>query len=425
MGLSAMAVCQIRPWRTGLRAGLVLAAVAVGLAPDPLTAMPSAPRRDASTPSPLVHRVAVFGADQRRPLSDARRDLASKIGLLIDRGSNAVCTAFCVADDIIATAGHCLFRTEGETTPDPLDFVFRLAGLPQSRTMRIAGRETRTTQENIRAGSKALTVKPPIGASHDWALIRLEGPACPAGGLPLSHRTPDELTVLARQSRLYQAAFHRDFTDWQLAEDRDCAAERTYPSASTDKIAIDFAKPSDLILHTCDTGGGSSGSPLLIDGPNGPEVAGINVGTYIQSKVRTDSSSAGQHLKSENVANTAVSSAPAMEALAEFQSEAVLVTRADMRRLQASLRQMKLFEGKIDGVFGPATRVAIERFEARHDSPVRGRATRRVLERASEIATALDPKGVDAPQTIETGSLGVMKSARSGPRRTLRLNRQR
>ena len=67
--------------------------------------------------APLVQPVAVFGRDDRVQLPGKLAALETKIGLLYDRRTRSVCTAFCVSERIIATAGHCMFRTSEEKPP--------------------------------------------------------------------------------------------------------------------------------------------------------------------------------------------------------------------------------------------------------------------------------------------------------------------
>src|SRR5262245_40738251 len=63
---------------------------------------------------PLLEPVAVFGGDERAPVPQAMRSISSKIGVIHDRRSQSVCTVFCVAPDVVATAAHCLYRTAEE-----------------------------------------------------------------------------------------------------------------------------------------------------------------------------------------------------------------------------------------------------------------------------------------------------------------------
>lgn len=424
MGLLGMkpALDQEAPRRFDFRepawtAGRFILALGTSLVLTPASAMPLPGSEEGSAQkSPLLHPVAVFGSDERKPLGTEHRQLEDKIGLLIDTSSNAVCSAFCASEDIVVTASHCLFRTSGDSAPSLKSFTFRLTAKPEGRPAVIAGAETGTIDLNVRAGSHALKTRPPIGASEDWALLRLDAPACRSGGLPVRALTPDELTALGRENRLYQAGFHRDLPGWQLAEDHDCAAEQTYPTADRAKIEADFADPAHLILHTCDTGGGSSGSPLLVDGPHGPEVAGLNVGTYVQTRMHKKEKSDIPELVTTNVANTAVAVPAFQTALREFAATRLIATRSEMKSLQARLTALHLYRGPLDGIYGPAVQAAITTFERDSGLPVTGLATADLLVSLGALAAAgnagkLPPDNL--PSHMETGSIGALKPSRS------------
>ena len=182
---------------------------------------------------------------------------------------------------------HCLFRTAGE--PCRARGLSRSAAARHHARRRSASpaRATRSPPQNVVAGSRSLSVRPPIDATRDWALVRLAAPVCtrpraaaraPDAGRGSLQRAGRAAPVPGRlSSRLRQLAARL------LADRCDVAATSTAPSGTASRR--DFIDPDQLILHTCDTGGASSGSPLLIDTAGGPVVVGINVGTYVQSKV--------------------------------------------------------------------------------------------------------------------------------------------
>jgi protease YdgD len=138
-----------------------------------------------------------------------------------------------------------------------------------------------------------------------------------------------------------------------------------------------------MILHTCDTGGASSGSPLLIDTPQGPAVVGINVGTYVRSKVTMQNREIARAPKAETVANTAVNAGAFASRIEALRSAHVLPSGRPMRELQAHLRQQNFYQGKLDGTFGAALRSAIEAYEEARALPVTGLATPTLLMRLS------------------------------------------
>ena len=227
--------------------------------------------------------------------------------MIYNERSHTVCSAFCVADDLIATASHCVFRTKGETAAAAgavRVLTAREPGIPS----RFAGSANRGSAQQIVAGSTGISTKPPIEAARDWALIKLQGPACRGQALPVAALTPDEVEKEAVAGRLYQAAFHRDFGRWSMAYSQPCFAGRQIEGQSAAQLnERDFTDALNLVLHTCDTGGASSGSPLLVETINGPQVVAINVGTFVQSRVMLEQGIVVRRLPASPVANTAVS----------------------------------------------------------------------------------------------------------------------
>jgi Putative peptidoglycan binding domain/Trypsin-like peptidase domain len=380
--------------RTGRRrVALALLALA-GLAASPFStlAWQSQPGKASGS---AVQPVAVFGTDDRGPLPAKYKDVREKIGLLFSVRGRSVCTAFCVAKDVVATAGHCLHKIAGERTPRIGDFWF----LRNYDTVRdiahIAGHGNGTAALNVMSGSMSLNVRPPIEATRDWALVRLARPACTKGVLPIRVLPIDRILKEAEAKRVFQLSYHRDYTPWKLAYGQPCSVGKSFEHSEWSTIAQDFSDPEVLILHTCDTGGASSGSPMLLDTDRGPEVIGINVGTYVQSKVLMQEGKVKKRLKADPVANTAVASAAFADKLDVFLQAAVLSSPAQVRELQTLLQQRQLFPGKVDGNYGADLRSAIETYEKAEGLAVTGLATMAILKRlgGTGASPADRPKG--------------------------------
>lgn len=394
----------LRPATGGCLAALGVALCTTAAVPAPLVPGSAGPDFGQGRSGP-VQRVAVFGTDDRTRLPPERAGLGRSIGLLYEGKTHSVCTAFCVGDDMIASAGHCLFRTEGERPLRLNGIEFRLEPRgEQPMSARIAGSDHNSQAQHVAAGSLTLRVRPPIDAAQDWTLIRLGTPICKGRALPLSRAPADTLIGLSAAKRVYQVSYHRDFGAWELAYGAPCAVRRWFAGADWKTISKDFADADHVVLHTCDTGGASSGSPLLIDGAEGPEVVGINVGTYLQSKVLTQNGEVVHRYKSEAVANTAVGAdafRPALEALARAD---ILARRADIVALQRLLKAEGLYAGTADGIYGPLLNAAVRAFERSEGHRETGLATAALLERLSrrEAARHTTPK----PPAVETGSVG-------------------
>ena len=337
--------------------------------------------------SSLMQRVAVFGVDNRKRLPKRLEALKGSIGLIYNERSRTVCSAFCVADDVIATASHCVFRTKGETPPPPERFVFARPGTT-SGIVRFAGAASRASAQHVVAGTVGINTKPPIDAARDWSLVRLQGPVCRGKSVGVLPLTPAEIEAEAEAGRLFQAAFHRDFGRWQLSYSDPCfGGRRSEAGSAAPKVnERDFNDPLNLVLHTCDTGGASSGSPLLVDTPSGPKAVAINVGTFVQSRVMIEEGVVVKRAPASPVANTAVSGIAFAGRIEALHNASVLTAPGEMRTLQNLLAAAGLLEAPASGRFDLATRTAIERYEASNGLVVLGLPTRDVLDRLSRAA---------------------------------------
>ncbi len=342
----------------------------------------------ASTSDTLVSKIAVFGEDNRKRIPKRLDALRGSIGVIYNERSRTVCSAFCVADDVIATASHCVFRTKGETPPPPEKFFFARPGTA-SGSVRFAGTASRTAAQHIVAGMVGINTKPPIDASRDWALVKLQSPACRGKNLPVVPMTPDDIETEANAGRLFQAAFHRDFGRWAMAYSQPCFGGRRGEANVAGPVVNDrdFNDPLNLVLHSCDTGGASSGSPLLIESAEGPKVVAINVGTFVQSRVMIEEGGVVKRAPPSPVANTAVSTIAFAGRIDALRSATVLTTVTDIRALQQLLISARLLDGPPTGRFESETRLAIEQFEVGAGLTVLGVPTRALLEHLTRNGT--------------------------------------
>lgn len=329
-------------------------------------------------PRAPIKRIAVFGTDDRTNVPARFEAVAGSLGLLFNNRSRTVCSAFCVAGNVIATAAHCLHRSHAGSAVRFSDFLFS-RGFDKSRDqVKIDGAATGSAAQNIIAGDFKMRVRPPIDAAHDWALLRLQREACLDGGLRVKALAPETVFENAKAGRVFQISYHRDWAQWRPAYTKACRVSRDFENAPWPAIAPDFINPEQILLHTCDTGGASSGSPLLMETEEGPVVVGINVGTYVQSKM---ASQRGQMVRqrSETIANTGVNAA-AFEGLIEpLKNAAILPSGAQIRQLQEQLKRRNLYGGQLDGSYGPGLKTAIEAHERASQQPVTGLPTQSLL----------------------------------------------
>ena len=135
---------------------------------------------------------------------------------------------------------------------------------------------------------------------------------------------------------------------------------------------------------------------------------GINVGTYVQSKVLMKDGKVIHRYQSDSVANTGVASAAFLPLLDAFMRAEIIASRIELRILQQLLAERGHYQGKTDGAFGPAMRAAIERFEQSEGRPATGLATTALLHRLTAMRAELKPatQTERAKGEIQTGKVG-------------------
>ncbi len=377
----------------------ILPAIGIGIALLPFTSTVSAQTWSTAAPfvqtenanrnNGLINKIAVFGADNRGALPRKLRALKKSIGLVYNNQARSVCTGFCVADKIVATAAHCLFRTAGERRPRLSEFRFVLRAQKNWPSSRIEGYQKRSPEQFVIAGSRKLKVEPPIDATRDWALMRLARPLCRGAVLPISKEPSTAAVKASKHKALLQVSFHHDYANWRLAHASPCILEPISKHNKKKRIDRDFTAPDDLILHRCDTGGASSGSPLLAKDKNGNlSVVAINVGTYVQTRMLVENGKVVRRFKSDAIANTAVSARVFANLITPFANTELLVAASDLRQLQTLLHDRGLYDAKIDGSYGPASRKAIQAFQGRIGDELAGLPTRELLNELASVASA-------------------------------------
>lgn len=340
------------------------------------------------TTAPHFERVAIFGTDDRIPAPSRYAKVSESIGLFFSNQSRTVCTAFCVAPNIVATAAHCLSQPDG--APARLeDFMFARGYDRLQDHARIEGYASRSSSQSIISGDFQHRVRPPIDAANDWALIRLNRPICRDRELLVTPMSADQIATEARARRIFQLSYHRDWTQWRLAYSQPCNVARNFKSVPWTSIAPDFLNADKMLLHHCDTGGASSGSPLLIDQGGVISVVGINVGTYVQSKILTEGGQVTLREKAETVANTAVNADVFAGRIQLLQEATILSSGEPLRDLQRRLSEQRLYQARIDGSYGPILRAAIEGYERQRRMPITGLATQELLLRLNSEASGL------------------------------------
>ena len=159
------------------------------------------------------------------------------------------CTATLIAPDLVLTAAHCLFDEEGARLPEA-DLQFS-AGLRHGRAVAVRG-VTRT----IMPEGYARPIGPamPDSIARDIAILRLDR------SVPSSTVTPIAMgAAVAPASAVTLVSYGTDREAFPSIEE-DCAI---------------LSRQGAVQVLSCHVVAGSSGSPVLHLGANGPEIVAV------------------------------------------------------------------------------------------------------------------------------------------------------
>lgn len=313
----------------------------------------------------LVTQVLVIGKDERRSVPKKYDNIAGSVGAIWipdagKKGRAGMCTAFCVADRVIATNAHCVVR-QGRRRLKNLDEIFFIRK-PQFKQLQMSA---------LISGSRLVVTSPDdpyltfytgfargggfLGkARHDWAFAKLEKPVCAGYELPFTKLSRKQLRRAAKKKQIFMIGLHGvPKGDSGLLYSPNCRPT--------------LRKDGRSFKHFCDMTKGSSGSPLIwFDGKKAHAIA-INLGHYAWSKgyrvINRRTGRERRKIVSSGKFNLAALPEHFVEGVKAFK-EAELLSDADEFRLyQTLLKKAGYYRGKIDGKYGPQTRAATKKLE--------------------------------------------------------------
>ncbi|MEM7429831.1 MAG: peptidoglycan-binding protein, partial [Pseudomonadota bacterium] len=308
----------------------------------------------------IASKGVVIGKDNRRFAMPPRfKPARSALGVV--RAGNHACSAFCVADNIIATSADCVVRDDGEWRQKNAYFSFWQRSGRDEKSRIVKGYSNQARALNIVLGKRVPGLRRPDPWRHqnDWALMRIDGGAC-RSSLPLiSARWLMNATkgkAVGMASAVNRPAAGNTRLAWRSSA--DCRFSWGIPGLNTQakRGLARVAGRADLVTHDCDSEGGQSGSPIL------QILEGGKLGV-----VAVHSGSIGWRLEGNGTSRTvfANTAAPALgiaKSLARFQKEKV-VGSDDIARIQLALARRHYHRGRRDGIFDQETRRSILWFE--------------------------------------------------------------
>jgi hypothetical protein len=189
------------------------------------------------------------------------------VGELSTNVSEIHCSAVLVAQDVIATASHCLFLETAKRPASPEDLVFRpnmggLQALPPSRGVAFIAKG----EGMVRGGNVSNWQ-----VSNDWVLVRISPPVTAVQPIAVAGLTIDGMLDLIRSGdRLVVAGYGNGAYD-QLKVNERC---KLWPQHELGLFPDDTWLQFDCVFRSGDSGG----AIILLDGANQPALIGLMTG---------------------------------------------------------------------------------------------------------------------------------------------------
>lgn len=310
----------------------------------------------------------LWGADTRTPVPARLGYIKPMVGRLVSEvGEGIVCTAFCVGDDIVATASHCLFSANRTRSRVPLSsFHVDFADRDKLASSTIAGKDEASKQWNVVAGTTHFPVHSPLYNARDWALLKLAAPICRRRQIEVVPiPKTQELLKLVHGKKLFTIGYMVHSHGIELLYSGNC--ETTPTLALLRKVwavvRSQFVDPENIIPHRCGFAPGASGSPVLAEIEGRVVVIALNNGTVPVPAYLLIGKSPEQQRKiiraMPEAANIAVSAMSFKMQIEQLRTTQKAVSTDAIKEIQIRFGRAGLYAGEVNGAFNPALRQAI------------------------------------------------------------------
>lgn len=327
---------------------------------------------------------------------------ASGVGILVTgepHGKNFketwACTAFCVADNVIATNAHCLAKAKGQGLPslDSINFLLRHYSFDDSQSRLMFGRREISRLKSVDERNPHLAIysgydfkdNTPAAAAVDWAFAKLHRPICQGLSLSLHPMKEDKLVAAGNNQKIFMIAYDKKNTIEPNIAQHCKIFSRSNSHKLPRHLRRDLRRNEAIVIHNCAGLRGSSGSPIFANMDGGPQVVAINQG-FIKTvrripvkRVRRGNGYKTIYKTNRKTFKSAVHISAFIEGFKRFKEEKLLNSLDEFKEVQSDLKDLRLYHGKIDGLLGPGTKHALIRYEKRAGLVPIGLPTQRLL----------------------------------------------
>jgi len=215
----------------------------------------------------------IIGWDDRVPLL-SRKYPWSAIGRvqgLISEGQGYHCTGTLIGEDVVLTNSHCVIN------PETHELYQKISFLPNVINRKVADESDIADVENVVYGTD-FTGTQLENEPNDWALLKLNKPIGLKYGY-LGWKSLPSSNLTRNKNKYIFVGYSGDFPDTNKEQYHFFTAGKGW-TASVQKGCSIVREQNNVLLHDCDTTGGSSGGPIIGVIDNQPYIVALNNAEY-------------------------------------------------------------------------------------------------------------------------------------------------
>ncbi|NMG22984.1 hypothetical protein DP116_27580 [Brasilonema bromeliae SPC951] len=212
---------------------------------------------------------AVIGWDDRVPML-SRQYPWSAIGRvqgLTTKGEDYHCTGTLISEDVVLTNSHCVIDPETHQASQKILF------LPNLINGKVADESDIAQVQNVIYGTDFTKTKLE-NQTDDWALLKLDKPIGLKYGY-LGWKSLPSSTLTKNRNKYIFVGYSGDFPNTNKEKYRFFTAGKGWTASVQVGCSI-VGEEGNVLLHDCDTTGGSSGGAIIGVIGNQPYIIGLN-----------------------------------------------------------------------------------------------------------------------------------------------------
>ncbi|NMF66537.1 trypsin-like serine peptidase [Brasilonema octagenarum] len=215
----------------------------------------------------------VIGWDDRVPML-SRQYPWSAIGRvqgLTTKGEEYHCTGTLISEDVVLTNSHCVIDPETHQASQKILF------LPNLINGKVADESDIDQVQNVIYGTDFTKTKLE-NQTDDWALLKLNKPIGLKYGY-LGWKSLPSSTLTKNRNKYIFVGYSGDFPNTDKEKYRFFTAGKGWTASVQQGCSI-VGEEGNVLLHDCDTTGGSSGGAIIGVIGNQPYIIGLNNAEY-------------------------------------------------------------------------------------------------------------------------------------------------